>query len=159
MKHTPRKPGKINEDATNLAAVAAGIAAVIGSGVGIAGLMEYLKEKYPKAYKAMSELGAAAGDSRSRGVNKPDVNESAADIATVAGGIAAIVGSAVGIEGLMDYLKSKHPKAYKALAGLGAAAGDSRSRGVNKPDPDGMNESKGKIRLKTLSESLQEKGK
>lgn len=151
MKNAPKKSGKINEDA-NLAAVATGIAAVIGSGVGIAGLMEYLKTKYPDAYKAMSKLGAAAGDSRARGVNKADegkVNEDA-NLAAVAAGIAAVIGSGVGIAGLMEYLKEKHPKAYKAMTSLGAAAGDSRTRGVNKAD-----ESKGNIRLKTIAESLQ----
>jgi hypothetical protein len=50
----------INEDPVNLAAVAAGIAGVIGSGVGVAGLMQMLKTKYPNAYQALSSVGSAA---------------------------------------------------------------------------------------------------
>jgi len=60
---------KVNES-PDLATVAAGVAAVIGSGVGLAGLMEYLKKKYPEVYAALSDLGAAAGDSRTKGVNE-----------------------------------------------------------------------------------------
>lgn len=55
---------KVNEDAANLQAVAAGIAAVMASGVGIAGLMEYLKKHFPKAYDALSKTGGAAASGR-----------------------------------------------------------------------------------------------
>lgn len=61
---------RVNETSPDLATVAAGVAAVIGSGVGLAGLMEYLKSKYPKVYAALSDLGSAANDSRTKGVNE-----------------------------------------------------------------------------------------
>lgn len=63
-----KNKSKVNEDA-NLLAVAAGLAGVVASGVGIAGLMELLKEKYPEAYAALSKVGKAASGSRQKGVN------------------------------------------------------------------------------------------
>lgn len=64
------KKSNVNEASPDLATVAAGVAAVIGSGVGLAGLMEYLKSKYPDVYAALSDLGSAANDSRTKGVNE-----------------------------------------------------------------------------------------
>jgi len=50
----------VNEDPVNVAAIAAGLAGIVGSSVGIAKLMDYLKAKYPSAYQTMSNLGSAA---------------------------------------------------------------------------------------------------
>lgn len=78
--------------------------------------------------------------------NKANVNESGVDLATVAAGVAAVVGSGVGIAGLMEYLKSKYPEVYAALSDLGSAANDSRTKGVNES-----------MRLQTITESLKVK--
>jgi hypothetical protein len=53
------------------------------------------------------------------------VDESIADVATVAAGIAGIAATAGGITALMNYLKAKKPGAYDALsnAGKGASGG------------------------------------
>ncbi len=124
---------KLNESSispSDLAVVATGMAGIIGSSVGIAGLMEYLKEHYPKIYNALSKAGSAASTSRTKGVNESSISPS--DLAIVASGMAGIIGSSVGIAGLMEYLKEHHPKIYAALSKAGSAATDSRARGVNK---------------------------
>jgi hypothetical protein len=172
----------VNEDPVNVAAIAAGLAGIVGSSVGIAKLMDYLKAKYPSAYQTMSNLGSAAKGSidKFNGVQEDmsmpsaPVNEDPVNVAAIAAGLAGIVGSSVGISQLMDYLKAKYPSAYQTMSNLGSAAKGSIDKfhgieethgvglssnklvnGTNAPQLDHKEYAKDKVRLALQKEGTE----
>lgn len=64
------------------------------------------------------------------GIDNNPIQETGADIATVAAGIAGVLATSGGIHALMAYLKAHNPKAYNALANIGTTAGDSIKGGT-----------------------------
>jgi hypothetical protein len=171
----------VNEDPVNIAAIAAGLAGIVGSSVGITKLMDYLKAKYPSAYQTMSNLGSAAKGSidKFNGVQEElnmsaPVNEDPVNIAAIAAGLAGIVGSSVGIAKLMDYLKAKYPSTYQTMSNLGSAAKGSIDKfhgieethgvglssnklvnGTNAPQLDHKEYAKDKVRLALQKEGVE----
>ena len=118
-----------------------------------------LYEMYKESKKGkMDEGKEKESEEMKEQVSESKMNEAVdpASIAAVAGGIAAVFGAGVGADQLMQYLKSKHPKAAQALEQLGSAAGDSRRRGmgVDQNQGNGMTEEYGEDHGEEMDENL-----